>query len=266
MRPDRDDNVIVNCDNIRDGVDEFGVTVTPDCSSTTNCRIGGCAFVKKDPIEVDYSGPYDRNSIMHYFTTAFSKDGSKTISGKPPFADPNPGYKPTLLDAQKICDMYSEVCRAVCGDGVLSPGEVCDDGNNIDGDGCSADCQSTAPPAELCGNGIVDPGETCDEGANNGKAGYSCGVDCQTITTPPGRCTIQQCDPRPGYNRCDISTSCIKIEGSADTSRHLCACRHGFRGLGIDAGDTNGQARIPAARWPSQEGRVFVNPGSQCTQ
>jgi cysteine-rich repeat protein len=28
-----------------------------------------------------------------------------------------------------------------CGDGVLDPGEQCDDGNNIDGDGCSALCE-----------------------------------------------------------------------------------------------------------------------------
>lgn len=30
-----------------------------------------------------------------------------------------------------------------CGDGRLDAGEVCDDGNTIDGDGCSADCRAT---------------------------------------------------------------------------------------------------------------------------
>lgn len=29
-----------------------------------------------------------------------------------------------------------------CGDGILDGGEVCDDGNNVDGDGCSSDCLS----------------------------------------------------------------------------------------------------------------------------
>jgi fibro-slime domain-containing protein len=33
-------------------------------------------------------------------------------------------------------------CTAVCGDGLLFPGEVCDDGNTIDGDGCSSDCKT----------------------------------------------------------------------------------------------------------------------------
>lgn len=41
---------------------------------------------------------------------------------------------------------FSEVngtCTDVCGDGItpLTPGAyLCDDGNNIDGDGCSSDC------------------------------------------------------------------------------------------------------------------------------
>lgn len=43
-----------------------------------------------------------------------------------------------------------------CGDGTLDPGEGCDDGNQIDADGCEADCSLPA-----CGNGIVDPGELC---------------------------------------------------------------------------------------------------------
>jgi cysteine-rich repeat protein len=29
-----------------------------------------------------------------------------------------------------------------CGDGILDGGEVCDDGNNVNGDGCSSDCLS----------------------------------------------------------------------------------------------------------------------------
>jgi cysteine-rich repeat protein len=32
--------------------------------------------------------------------------------------------------------------QAVCGDGIIETGEVCDDGNTMDGDGCSSDCQT----------------------------------------------------------------------------------------------------------------------------
>lgn len=47
---------------------------------------------------------------------------------------------------------------AQCGNGILEPGEGCDDGNAVGGDGCSAVCDP-----EVCGNGIVDPGEGCDD-------------------------------------------------------------------------------------------------------
>lgn len=33
----------------------------------------------------------------------------------------------------------------VCGDGILDGGEVCDDGNNVNGDGCSANCLAAFP-------------------------------------------------------------------------------------------------------------------------
>jgi cysteine-rich repeat protein len=34
----------------------------------------------------------------------------------------------------------SHACGCECGNGILDPGEQCDDGNRINGDGCSADC------------------------------------------------------------------------------------------------------------------------------
>ena len=41
----------------------------------------------------------------------------------------------------------SDACRTdcslpVCGDGILDGGEVCDDGNEVDGDGCARNCGS----------------------------------------------------------------------------------------------------------------------------
>lgn len=62
---------------------------------------------------------------------------------------------------------------AFCGDGVLTvPDEQCDDGNNIDGDGCSAIC--TIEP--MCGDGVVNPGEACDDG--NNMNGDGCSASC----------------------------------------------------------------------------------------
>jgi cysteine-rich repeat protein len=67
---------------------------------------------------------------------------------------------------------------AVCGDGVLEPGEACDDGNTLDGDTCSADCQSVLVP-QVCGDGAVQAPEACDDG--NDVPADGCEPDC-TLT------------------------------------------------------------------------------------
>ena len=76
------------------------------------------------------------------------------------------------------CGVAQAVCVPLgCGDARLDPAEVCDDGNNVDGDGCSRDCRST----EFCGNGIVDVavGEVCDDG--NFRDGDGCSRDCRSL-------------------------------------------------------------------------------------
>ena len=77
---------------------------------------------------------------------------------------------------------------AVCGDGILSPGEGCDDGNHKASDGCSADCKVEKnyvckKPGEpctstvVCGDGQVTGNEGCDDG--NTKNGDGCDDTCQ---------------------------------------------------------------------------------------
>lgn len=68
-------------------------------------------------------------------------------------------------DAGHLCFDSTDglICwPAGCGNHLLDPGEQCDLGDTIIGDGCSADCRST----ETCGNGVVDPVhfEQCDDG------------------------------------------------------------------------------------------------------
>jgi cysteine-rich repeat protein len=81
-----------------------------------------------------------------------------------------------------------------CGDGNVDQGqtstpyEECDDGNNMDGDGCSAICliEVTEP---YCGDGILDEGEQCDDGNNDD--GDGCSAEC-TFEPYSDGCT-------PGY-------------------------------------------------------------------
>ena len=59
-----------------------------------------------------------------------------------------------------------------CGDGELSIGEECDDGNEVADDGCSMNCQLES----ACGNGMVDEGEDCDD--RNRVSGDGCDGLC----------------------------------------------------------------------------------------
>ena len=62
-----------------------------------------------------------------------------------------------------------------CGDGILQPGEACDDGNTIRTDGCTALCRLA-----VCGDGFVQAGEGCDDG--NTISTDSCTNACQRAT------------------------------------------------------------------------------------
>lgn len=66
-----------------------------------------------------------------------------------------------------------------CADGVLEPGEECDDGNVVNGDGCDLSCTLTR-----CGNAFVTAGEECDDGNRIPRDG--CENDC---TRTPDVCT-----------------------------------------------------------------------------
>ncbi|MBK9037474.1 MAG: DUF4215 domain-containing protein [Myxococcales bacterium] len=83
--------------------------------------------------------------------------------------------------------------------------EVCDDGNNIAGDGCSPNCLSL----ESCRNGILDssggpanPPELCDDGdtddtdecRNNCQAGFGCGNGFVDNDGPAGPSIDEECD------------------------------------------------------------------------
>jgi cysteine-rich repeat protein len=56
-------------------------------------------------------------------------------------------------------------------------GETCDDGNRQSGDGCSAACLKE-PTTLVCGDGVVSGAEECDDGPRNGTADDPCGPDC----------------------------------------------------------------------------------------
>ena len=75
-----------------------------------------------------------------------------------------------------------------CGNSILESLEQCDDGNTIDGDGCSSTCQIEGRPpladtttntnSNVCGNGVCEVPEQCDLGNENGPLPKSCSYNC----------------------------------------------------------------------------------------
>src|SRR5690606_9496971 len=95
-----------------------------------------------------------------------------------------------------------------CGNGQLTSDEACDDGNQVSGDGCDAQCLQVEPgfscaaPGEpcreiaRCGDGLVAASEQCDDG--NTEAGDGCSERCKSergkkCEGEPSVCTDAEC-------------------------------------------------------------------------
>ena len=108
-------------------------------------------------------------------------------------------------------DGCSSTCALeLCGDGKVTGGETCDDGNEVSFDGCSDICR-----LEVCGDGIVQPGEACDDG--NTSNFDECLDDCTVGVCGDGWVKAG------GYPRCGGRTHCINgtltITGGATTDQ-----------------------------------------------
>lgn len=106
----------------------------------------------------------------------------------------------------------------VCGDGIItqSAGEQCDDGNNVDGDGCSVLCLLERPAAPSCNDGVHNQGEqgidcggpcpnacpSCvDNVLNQGEENVDCGGPCPSCQKNPPVSYITICHAPVGTSR-----------------------------------------------------------------
>jgi cysteine-rich repeat protein len=126
-----------------------------------------------------------------------------------------------------------------CGNGALDPGEQCDDGNTVSGDGCSAICQVEADwtcvkPGQACaylgtcGNGVVTSNKACDDG--NTASGDGCAGDCKSvepgfICRVPGKPCTSRCGDgiTSGFEQCDDGNTV-----SGDGCSATCKLEPGF--------------------------------------
>ncbi len=132
----------------------------------------------------------------------------------------------------------------LCGNGVLDPGETCDDGNNLPGDCCDSNCNSE-PPGTACGDpsdSECDNPDTCDGAssctANIEPAGTACGdqgIEClvDDACDGAGACADNGGVPAgtacgdPSDSECDNPDAC---DGGGD-------CQSNYEPAGFDCGD-----------------------------
>ena len=125
---------------------------------------------------------------------------SPAVDGGPPGFVPDPGEVDLDGTARLIgsaVDLGAD--EVTCGNGTVEPGEECDDGNAVSGDGCDVNCTTTR-----CGNGIVTNGEDCDDG--NVSAGDCCDASC---TFEPAASPCDDGEPCSRSDVCDGAGRCV---------------------------------------------------------
>jgi cysteine-rich repeat protein len=140
---------------------------------------------------------------------------SHTCGARTPLAD---GVTCDVGGVEGYCK--SGACKlALCGDGVPEPGEVCDDGNTNQLDGCKNDCTFSCTSSADCTDSNECTLDGCDLGSHVCSSAADPtrdGTDCQVVGVA-GRCTSGKCVPLTcGDGDVDAGEQCDTAGASAD--------------------------------------------------
>jgi fibro-slime domain-containing protein len=126
--------------------------------------LGGLHVPKAGSVLVDdtTAGAYELSAGNVYSVKVFHAERNPTGSS----------FKLTLSGFENT----PSECTPVCGDGVVSLGEQCDDGDN---DGGYGECEPECKLGARCGDRIVQAEEDCDDG--NRLDGDGCGSACRNV-------------------------------------------------------------------------------------
>lgn len=151
-------------------------TTGESCNPQGKCTGGAPLALKPLPCQVCSCDPKEgitctgakANSQCNDTLCCTSSD--KCTACNPELDDPCPDWgmvctgTPTTCDGTATCNEDTCKCSAaaVCGDGLLSGDEQCDDMNKINGDGCAKDCTIEPQCTDGCKSTADCPaGETC---------------------------------------------------------------------------------------------------------
>ncbi len=172
---------LVGCAPVQPGTSREGALAgkAVDLGPST-VAVKSCTDLGSGKLEV-----VDESGVVEYWSPRCIEESSIAING---FTCLNPTT--VRFFSQQCESALGEVCqngRCVvmglcrverrCGNGIVQPSrwdlsqhEECDDGNNINGDGCDSNCDLELP--SICGNGICEPPE------NNYQSLNYCSGDC----------------------------------------------------------------------------------------
>jgi fibro-slime domain-containing protein len=183
-----------------------------------------------------------------------------------------------------------------CGNGMLDPGESCDDGNAIPSDGCSKICQvesgwscpNVGQPCVRnanCGDGVLTPPEACDDGNKTG--GDGCSADCKMVE-PGWQCRVpgKPCIPLCGdgkvispQEQCDdgnttagdgCSSTCQLEPGASCTGMpSVCTvaqCGNGIVEMGEACDCGSDPSKVPSGTGCTGPNGLFNGDGTGCSK
>ena len=178
---------------------------------------------------------------------------------------------PCTLNAGFVCVTPGQMCLAtVCGDGVRTPDEECDDHNAVTTDGC-ASCKVTAgwvcPVVNAqcipkCGDGIITAYEGCDDGNNVSSDGCSAGCQLEPghfcpIVNQPCKTAVCGNKVKEADEGCDDGNQ-IAGDGCGPT------CQNEPTFVGLDAQDVCGDGAVTGVTEKCDDGNT--NDGDGCTK